>query len=526
MNSLAASGRKAQLPPRQTGLRERALRLNKRGYRTFPVELTAGADGSLNKKPLIRNYHGEHPFDEAQIHGWPWSKANALGWALPSNMIIIDVDVKNGVDGYRQLEELEELHGRLPETALQETASGGAHLVFEVPAGLKWHDKIPLGASKANIDLCHAGHRYAVIYDDELYEQKIACLPEIWVDALTKDPVGASRSPVRSVGTWPSEVGKLITVLSGAKKGERNNTLNTVVFKLVVDGNWSESIEELVVQTATNLELDDAEIEATIRSAIQGGTKTRERTDSWFHALEKDHLLKKERTSAQLLSVGYALAKTARIHGNDFGMSCRQLAELLGVSPNTASNALLTLKKLGFLIELSFRQSGGAKTYRLQIPERSKQDSLSTNNGRLSYLACAPLGTRLRGHGAFIRVKGTWHLPKSCAAVLEAIAVGAATTAEVVAVTQISASTVRKDFNILEMAGAIKVDPGPSKIVTPYFEDPLDWLAEWSAWGGSDNNADILRFRHQMQREDYRVNRQYRQSGRRLSPSLSMPVIK
>jgi len=59
-----------------------------------------------------------------------------------TGLLVIDVDTKGGVDGYAQLEELEEQLGDLPETLEVLTGSGGLHLYFRHPGGVRLNGKL------------------------------------------------------------------------------------------------------------------------------------------------------------------------------------------------------------------------------------------------------------------------------------------------------------------------------------------------------------------------------------------------
>lgn len=55
-----------------------------------------------------------------------------------SNLFVVDIDVKDGIDAFTKLRALEEQYGKLDHTTLVSTPSGGLHLYFRMP------DKIDL----------------------------------------------------------------------------------------------------------------------------------------------------------------------------------------------------------------------------------------------------------------------------------------------------------------------------------------------------------------------------------------------
>src|SRR5215510_10156201 len=107
-----------------------ALYYASRGWRVFPIAsgkkappLTAhGCHDATDDPAIIRRWWTEHP--NANV---------AIACGLDSDILVLDVDVKNGKAGLRTLEELEQRFGLL-ETLTQKTPSGGQHLIFKHPA--------------------------------------------------------------------------------------------------------------------------------------------------------------------------------------------------------------------------------------------------------------------------------------------------------------------------------------------------------------------------------------------------------
>lgn len=72
-------------------------------------------------------------------------EANAdynLGIALSAEYIVLDIDVKNGVNGFETLQRWEEQHGPMPHTLCQRTPSGGRHIVLKLPLGMSLKNKV------------------------------------------------------------------------------------------------------------------------------------------------------------------------------------------------------------------------------------------------------------------------------------------------------------------------------------------------------------------------------------------------
>src|SRR5690554_6051836 len=102
-----------------------------RGLAVFPVRV--GADNS--KTPLTPHGHLDATTDPAQISRW-WGEnpsAEVGVWVGGANLIVLDVDVKNGKDGW---ESLDQAWLDIPETFGYDTPSGGRHLVYRHPEHL------------------------------------------------------------------------------------------------------------------------------------------------------------------------------------------------------------------------------------------------------------------------------------------------------------------------------------------------------------------------------------------------------
>lgn len=88
-------------------------------------------------------------------------KRGNVGWVVPVNKLVLDVDTKAGKAGAESLVELESKYGKLPECPTQRTASGGLHLVFSLPEGVV----VPNSASKVgkDLDIKSGGNGYIVV---------------------------------------------------------------------------------------------------------------------------------------------------------------------------------------------------------------------------------------------------------------------------------------------------------------------------------------------------------------------------
>ena len=478
-------------------LRDAALELNRGGWRVFPVTVTAGANGSLAKKPCIRGYHGNSTYAPTEIRGWPWQKATALGWALPAGYVLLDVDIKGGKQGETHLGQLQEAEGVLPPTAGQVTLSGGRHLVFKVPLSTgAFYGTVPLAdGSRADIDICHARHRYMRIYDLAIFEQQIADLPDNWVKLITKNP-GQTRATDRTASTHR---GSAVTLddLVRAGDGSRNTTLNQLVFAMALKGEFNSNARDQIVEIALGLGLGDDEINATITSATSAVKRAGQEPSKWLKALDDDERLFGRRHRPSVLMAAGHLSHLAIQHGMTVGLSVRDLGERLGTSHVSASKVLKMLKKYGYLRRESLRDRENANQYRLVIPRvniHHHAEPAGTKGGMLTF--ANRQGLDFYAHDAFIRLRGGRNLPKSCAIVLASVYGGGTTVEAIATVVPYSASTVRRALHLLEAASLVIYDSRNSRKIRALSGDPTARLDRWADWSGAAGSADWLRTRH------------------------------
>ena len=95
----------------------------------------------LGKRPLFATgeCHAAATTDVDQIEEWwrRWPDANVgIVNGVDSAVFTVDVDVKDGAGGARTLRDLERANGRLPDTWMQLTPSGGSHYLYRWPAGV------------------------------------------------------------------------------------------------------------------------------------------------------------------------------------------------------------------------------------------------------------------------------------------------------------------------------------------------------------------------------------------------------
>ena len=89
---------------------------------------------SEGKHPLTKNGVKDATKDITQIIKWwnKWPNANiGIACGVKSDIFVVDVDVDNTIDGHDTLKDLENRYGKLPNTPMQLTGSGGTHYIFK-----------------------------------------------------------------------------------------------------------------------------------------------------------------------------------------------------------------------------------------------------------------------------------------------------------------------------------------------------------------------------------------------------------
>lgn len=186
---------------------------------TFPVLLAQEA-GKWQKKPLLPWGAMERDTGVFELENdpgktaWAWEKATAVGVPMGarSGLLTVDLDEYKGTAPQRWLKD----HGA-PETRVHGTASGGRHLIFELPDGIELGNHSP--AEVEGLDIRGTGGyivwadllgRYEVIDDLEP-----APLPESMAEELLKlrERSGTMRLDDRELPQWhPGEINDKETI--------------------------------------------------------------------------------------------------------------------------------------------------------------------------------------------------------------------------------------------------------------------------------------------------------------------------
>lgn len=153
----------------------------------------------------------------------------------------------------------------------------------------------------------------------------------------------------------------------------RNNTLNEVVFAAALHAHLTPQALDQFRQTALALGLAEDEVQSTIQSALDGAARSWKYPLQWLRQVQT--MASARRVKPRLADAAFVIAHivaTTKWAKDDLtlSLSCRELAERLGVHHSTASQLLRDLRDLGLLVGVlppgqSRTPSEHARSYRL-----------------------------------------------------------------------------------------------------------------------------------------------------------------
>jgi hypothetical protein len=231
-----------------------ALNLAAKGIAVFPCV----PRGPRSKAPLTEHGHLDASCDPDLIDAW-WNiyPAAMIGSPVPNDLIVLDVDPRNGGD-------IDDL-GPLPPTLTVWSGrdDGGRHLYFQRPDGPLTSTRLPAG-----VDLKSNGY---CILPPSIHPASGKAYRWEW-----REPAGLPRrllALLRPVAPRPREshdspangVGLIRNVLT-AEVGTRNRALYWSACRAVAD-NIVNDLEEELVNAALSVGLSEREARATINSA-------------------------------------------------------------------------------------------------------------------------------------------------------------------------------------------------------------------------------------------------------------------
>lgn len=219
------------------------------GFEVFP--LIAGT-----KRPAIKGWQQAATASIEQVQYWftgefrdcPVGIATGPG----SDLFVLDIDVKQGTDGFASLAKLCAVHGTnaraFTQTLTVATPSGGAHLYFRWAEGVHSSSReIGDGLDVRGLGgLVHAPGwgGYAVVPRGGVRKVEIAEAPPWLIDLCRKQP---RRHPIGGAEGEPNGGGhvlgteRTLDALGAAPRGTRNNELNRAAFRLGLRGELSEA---------------------------------------------------------------------------------------------------------------------------------------------------------------------------------------------------------------------------------------------------------------------------------------------
>ena len=239
---------------------------------------------------------------------WP-DALIGLRTGTASGVFVLDIDVKNGGEGFASLEALEEQYGPLPATLTVKTPSGGEHRYFMMP-----QTDPPLGLStgKLGSGLDTRGENGHVVVppskgvNGKYYQFvnpgiELAELPQ-WVIELLRKPKKKDWQAITTdslqKGNTPygtEALNRIVAEMAGTPEGQRNSALNRLAFRvgnLVRDGEITKSDSLALFKAALSAGLPEDEVRKTFESGYSEGIKPLEAVSGTTNRPDttKDHV--------------------------------------------------------------------------------------------------------------------------------------------------------------------------------------------------------------------------------------------
>ncbi|MGY4968468.1 bifunctional DNA primase/polymerase [Streptomyces nigrescens] len=276
-SALAAANRDWMVFPLRPGAKQPALHGEQHCPRT-------GGCSDGHAKWEQRATDNPLQLERAWEHGAEYNVGIATG---PSGLVVVDLDMpKNSKsdmpDGMATFQALCERAGQpVPSTYTVRTASGGRHLYFTAPDGVRLGNTAgklaPLIDTRAwGGYVVAAGSVTAAGWYEVIDMAPVAVLPE-WLLGLLQPEAPRKAGPLRLPAVSGSRAAQAAlerecAVVSGAPDKQRNTTLNRCAFKVGRFVAWGDiprhEVEEAFQAVGEARGLTAAECRATIRSAL------------------------------------------------------------------------------------------------------------------------------------------------------------------------------------------------------------------------------------------------------------------
>lgn len=215
-----------------------ADKLARQGIYVFPLI----ANGKI---PATQHGFQDGTTDPKRIEEyWGLLPKSNIGIATgASGLVVIDIDTKHGVNGWKAFDDCRERLGDLPgPTRMASTPSGGAHLYFREPEGIEIRNSA--GRLGPGLDVrAHGGYVVAPpsTIDGKAYGWDITepakVLPAAWVEAMQPpraQHVDPGTRPVigRANRYGASALSREADAVAKAQPGQRNDTITRSAFKV------------------------------------------------------------------------------------------------------------------------------------------------------------------------------------------------------------------------------------------------------------------------------------------------------
>lgn len=260
-----------------------ALELAADGFHVFPL-------APDSKKPVLKDQDWKQlaTRDEARIRQW-WSDMPDCNIGISTSvfgddkaLLVVDIDKKDGRDGYQELVKLELDGKEIPETLEQDTPSGGRHLIYVVDQPVRQGANV-LGSG---LDIRSFGG-YIVgpgsTIDGRPYHlrsgRRAPCVAPPWIvesrraRSADKDRQPAPRVENLDIGRARIRAAEYLRSLPPAVAGGRNDAAFKTAAALKDYGlDRPDCLELMRSDWKCEPMLDDGELEAAVRSAYKYGS--------------------------------------------------------------------------------------------------------------------------------------------------------------------------------------------------------------------------------------------------------------
>lgn len=237
-------------------MHEEALKYIESGWSVLPLLPDT-------KEPRTPNGFYNASTDTTVINRW-WLENPEYNVAIctgtESRLLVLDVDVKNGVDGYGSLKELTAVHGDLPDTRMHKTPSGGCHYLF------RCNIEVPNSYGKIGIGLDIKAEKGYVVAPPSVIEGK-------YYDVVNPEtPLSEAPEWLIKIASEKRPVEKKPAVRQVANQGQRNDHIFKSAINAKRNGLTYNDALTAAIETNSNQckpPLEHDEVEKTVSSAYR-----------------------------------------------------------------------------------------------------------------------------------------------------------------------------------------------------------------------------------------------------------------